>query len=185
METSDKTLINSVIRMLDTLTTDNTQYDTLINVLALLCVLSIVNRPQSKAVAAAAPSTSDNPIQKILGQLTKGEDGNAPDMLMSLLPLLNNPQLKSKLNPANISSILGLINNLGGASSEKSSPKQDKAEKNSKPETAPSPAPVTHQLATEPPAALVAHTENSEPAAPNQGDVEKRVSRSLNWKSNF
>ncbi|MCE5287522.1 MAG: hypothetical protein LLG02_17000 [Pelosinus sp.] len=184
METSDKTLINSVIRMLDTLTNDNSHYDTLIQVLALLCILSIVNRPQqSKISATTTASTTDNPIQKILGQLTKGEDANAPDMLMSLLPLLNNPQLKSKLNPANISSVLGLINNLGGGS-EKASAKPDKAEK-SKIEASPSITPLPQTHAPEPTAPLTANTDTPAAAAVDQGDTEKHASRSLNWKSNF
>jgi hypothetical protein len=185
METSDKTLINSVIRMLDSLTNDNSHYDTIIQVLALLCILSIVNRPQQiKAAATTTSSTADNPIQKILGQLTKGEDGNAPDMLMSLLPLLNSPQLKSKLNPANISSILGLINNLGG-NNEKNIPKQDKTEKSSKLETSPSIAPLTQAPTSQSAAPLTANTDTSEIAAADQGDTEKHVNRSLNWKSNF
>lgn len=183
METSDKTLINSVIRMLDTLTNDNSHYDTIIQVLALLCILSIVNRPQQhKAIAAPAASAADNPIQKILGQLTKGEDANAPEMLMSLLPLLNNPQLKSKINPANISSILGLINNLGGTT-EKTSPKPDKTDKSSKADASPAISSITPTVET--PVTLTPHTDSSEAAANNQGDTERHANRSLNWKSNF
>jgi hypothetical protein len=183
METSDKTLISTVIRMLDNLTNDNAHYDTIIQVLALLCILSIVNRPQQKkAIATPTASTADNPIQKILGQLTKGEDANAPEMLMSLLPLLNNPQLKSKLNPANISSILGLINNLGG-NSDKASPKPDKAENGNKLETSPAITPAIQPHTGEPP--LAANTDTSEATIVDQGDTEKRASRSLNWKSNF
>jgi hypothetical protein len=186
METSDKTLLHSVIRIMDTLTNDTTHYDTLISVLSLLCILSIVNRTQNKAITMPTSNTNDNPIQKIIGQLTKGDDTNAPDMLMSLLPLLNNPQVKSKLNPANISSILGLINTLGVGSNDKISPKQDKSEKLTKSESSPTPAPITQVVTQQVPAPLLPNTDIPEAATADQGDTEKRnVTRSLNWKSNF
>jgi hypothetical protein len=115
--TPDKTLFQSVIKMIDSLSTTG-NYDTIINVLSLLCLLSILNKNTdqiSNALPTSTISQNDNPIQKILGELTKGGGGGlgSPDMLMTLLPLLNNPQIKSKLNPTNIASVMGMINNLG------------------------------------------------------------------------
>lgn len=130
--TSDKTFLQSVIRMMDTLAASG-NYDTIGHLLSLLCLFSILN--QGGATSAAAPvqqsqQSGVNPLQKLLGDLTGGALAapsgagsplggllgalGSPDMLMSLLPLLNNPQLKAKLNPANIASVMGMLNNLGG-----------------------------------------------------------------------
>lgn len=191
-ESPNKSLLQTIINMIDTITHEGNGYDTLINILSLLCLLSILNRLQPPTLAPISqPSqptaTSTNPLQKIIGDLTKNMDGGgggggggpSPDMLMSLLPLLNNPQIKSKLNPANISNILGLMGNLGGGSStdKPEPPKPEKSEKNEKKEK------------KEPPAAAVTSslTEQSIPASsPDSTDLDKKdLGRSLNWKTNF
>ncbi|WP_378955855.1 hypothetical protein [Pelosinus sp. sgz500959] len=169
-ESPNSSLLQTITHMIDTMINEGTGYDTLINVLSLLCLLHILNRTQSTAIMPTAqniPQTnSSNPLQKILGDLTKGGDqsggGPSPDLLMSLLPLLNNPQIKSKLNPTNISTILGLMNNLGGSGSSNN----DKPEKK------------------EPPAATVSHP--VPPHTTNPDEQEKKdLGRSLNWKTNF
>lgn len=155
-DSPNHSLLQTVIHMINTTTSEGNGYDTLIHVLSLLCLLQILNRTQPvAAVVPAAQHTGQtapaNPIQKILGELTKGGDqsggGPSPDVLMSLLPLLNNPQIKSKLNPANISTILGLMNNLGGSGSNDNPEKKE--------------TPTADQ------------------------EEKKDLGRSLNWKTNF
>ena len=182
-ESPNRSLLQTVTHMIDTIANEGTGYDTLINVLSLLCLLQVLNRTQPSAAMPmphhAPPAASTNPLQKILGELTKSTDGSgggggpSPDMLMTLLPLLNNPQVKSKLNPANISSILGLMGNLGGGGNndKPENPKPDKTEKK------------------EPPAAAVTSSLSEHPSHTNPGksdDQDKKdLGRSLNWKTNF
>lgn len=185
-DTPDKSLLQVVSRVIDTLTTDNRSYDTLISVLSLICLVTILNRNQNPTTLSA-PITSGNPLQKILGELTKGDAGSAggsgpsPDMLMSLLPLINSPQLKSKLNPSNIATIMSLVNSLGGSSTEKSeSPKQDKAV----PKAEPKPEPKPEET---PAAAVTASADiHSEKQTSEIDDPDKKgLGRYLNWKTNF
>lgn len=200
--TSDRTSFQSIIKMLDSLSATG-NYDTMINVLALLCLFSILNKNTVSQIASApasAPAAAgSNPLQKILGELTKGDGGGlggslggalgaalgSPDMLMSLLPLLNNPQIKSKINPSNIASVMGMINNLGGiGNNEKPEPPKIKPEKPEKkaavsePPTAP---PIEQPLAT---ASETLATKISEPPPPDE-QGKKTSNRFLNWKTNF
>jgi hypothetical protein len=182
---SPSTLLQSITHMIDSAANEGTGYDTLIHILSLLCILHILNRTQPSTAApvtqnppaaAPAPANPTNPLHKLLGELTKGGGdgggGPSPDMLMSLLPLLNSPQVKSKLNPANISSILGLLGNLGGGNNTKS--EEGKAEKIEK---------------KDPPAAAVTSSvANSSPHTPPSVDPyidKKDLGRSLNWKTTF
>ena len=178
-ESPNNSLLQTVTNMIGNIASEGNGYDTLINILSLLCLLLILNRTHPSMAAplsqSTSPTASTNPLQKILGELTKSTDGSgggpSPDMLMSLLPLLNNPQVKSKLNPANISSILGMLSNFGGGAST------DKPEvtKTDKPEK------------KEPPAAAVTSSLAESPAHVTQSDEQdkKDLGRSLNWKSNF
>jgi len=176
-DSPNHTLLQTITQMINTIVNEGTGYDTLINLLSLLCLLHILNRlqpgttqPLTQSILPVSPGGaggSTNPLQKILGELTKGSDassaGPSPDMLMSLLPLLNNPQIKSKLNPANISSILGMVNNFAGGNNDKSEKK-------------------------EPPAAAVtsALVENPVPVTEKKVEQEtKDLGRSLNWKTHF
>lgn len=182
---SPGTMLQSITHMIDSVANEGTGYDTLIHILSLVCILHILNRTQpSTAAAAAAPTIQNssaaaptNPLHKLLGELTKGGGdgggggGPSPDMLMSLLPLLNNPQIKSKLNPANISSILGVLGNLGGGNNDKSEEgKQDKTEKKDPPAAA-----VTSSLA---------NSASHSPPIDSYPD-KKDLGRSLNWKTTF
>lgn len=202
--TSDRTSFQSIIKMLDSLSSTG-NYDTMINVLALLCLFSILNKgtvSQASAGSIGAPAAAGaggNPLQKILGELTKGDGGGlggglggalgaalgSPDMLMSLLPLLNNPQIKSKINPANIASVMGMINNLGGAgNNEKPEPAKAKPEKPEKKATVlePTVAPPIEQTLKTAAEPLVAKSIE----APSPEEQVKKVSnRFLNWKTNF
>jgi hypothetical protein len=172
------TIMQSVTRMLNNTVNEGADYDTLIHVLSLVCLVSILNRsqtPAAQAPAAAAPA--GNPLTKLLGDLTKGEGGGT-ETLMSLLPLLNNPQIKSKLNPATLSAVFGLLNNLGdkGDKSDKQEAKAEKAEEKAE---ARRPAP---------PAAALTSSENLPPQLddPEAPEGERRnIGRYLNWKSNF
>jgi len=160
--------------MINNIANEGNGYDTLINILSLLCLLLILNRTHPSAAAplsqSIVPTAAANPLQKILGELTKSTEGSSgvpsPDMLMSLLPLLNNPQVKSKLNPANISSILGLLSNFSGGGGN-----NDKPENKEPPAAA-----VTSSFAEKPPHANVTHSHEQD---------KKDLGRSLNWKNNF
>lgn len=182
--TPDKTLFQSVIKMIDSLSTTG-NYDTIINVLSLLCLLSILNKNTGQAVPASLPSTinqNDNPLQKILGELTKGGGGlGSPDMLMTLLPLLNNPQIKSKLNPTNIASVMGMINNLGGINTNntKADTPKNKPEKEEPPPDLPQVAPLEENIKLED------EPKSPPPELTNEDSEKKSTNRFLNWKTNF
>jgi hypothetical protein len=169
-ETADApvSLWNTFLRITEKLVNDGAGYDALINILTLFCLISILQRNTHSVSAVAAPSTAGG-LGKLLGDLTKGDGtGPSPDVLMSLLPLLNSPQMKSKLNPTTIATVLGLINSMGGG--EKSeSPKQEKAEPKGEPEA----LPVTPEAEEAPHIVL----DPAEKKAAN--------SRYLNWKSSF
>ncbi|MBP2643061.1 MAG: hypothetical protein H6Q67_948 [Firmicutes bacterium] len=180
-ETVDKTLtlMQSVTRMLDSAVSDGASYETVINVLSLICLVSILSRNQSASTAASAGTAS--PLQKLLGDLTKNDGGVGPDTLMSLLPLLNSPQLKSKINPATITSVLGLLGNFSDKGDSGKSEKQEKPSKftaNDKPEEKPQPRPPS------PPAAALTTSEESEKGFSEEID-RRGIGRYLNWKTNF
>ncbi|MBP2655490.1 MAG: hypothetical protein H6Q73_3059 [Firmicutes bacterium] len=183
-ETVEKTgtLMQSVIRMLDSTVSNGASYENIINVLSLICLVSILssNHSTSNTTAIGTP----NPLQKIIGDLTKSDGGVGPDTLMSLLPLLNSPQLKSKLNPATISSVLGLISNLSDKGDSVKNDKQEKppkATQESTPEEKPQPSPSS------PPSPPAAALTSSEEIEKNESEYPDRrgIGRYLNWKSNF
>jgi hypothetical protein len=175
-------LLQSIARMLETASKENNGYDSLINVLSLLCIISILNRGQgiqitpqvapaeTSVTAATQPSAI---LQKALGELNKSEGGPSPDMLTTLLPLLNNPQVKSKLNPANIASILGLVNSLNSGGDKHETTKQDFADKQQ-------PKDNKSEVTTESPAASLTATSQEGAESPR-----RTGSRSLNWKHSF
>jgi len=181
-DSPNNSLLQTITNMINNIANEGNGYDTLINVLSLLCLLLILNRTHPSAAAplsqSIVPTAAANPLQKILGELTKSTDGSSggpsPDMLMSLLPLLNNPQVKSKLNPANISSILGLLSNFGGGGGNNDKPEVTKTDKPENKE--PPAAAVTSSLAENPPHANVTHSHEQD---------KKDLGRSLNWKNNF
>lgn len=167
-ESPNSSLLQTVTHLIATTINEGNGYDTLIQILSLLCLIQILTRTQPATGIPTSQNipqaSSTNPLQKILGELTKSGDpsggGPSPDLLMSLLPLLNNPQVKSKLNPANISNILGLMNNLGGSNNN------DKPEKK------------------EPPAATTNHPTPTH-TVPSAEQEKKELGNSLNWKTNF
>lgn len=161
-------LWNSVARIIEKLITDGASYDTIINILTMFCLISVLQRSTQQATVAAAPSASGG-LGKLLGDLSKGEGGPSPETLMSLLPLLNSPQIKSKMNPTTIATILGLLNSMGGG--EKSeTPKPEKTEAKGEPRA----------LSVEPETEAAPQIVALEPAA-----EKKTASRYLNWKSSF
>jgi hypothetical protein len=94
---------------------------------------------------------------------------------MSLLPLLNSPQVKSKINPSNIGTLLGLLNGLGNDKNDKhkSTKVQNLTEQKETQEEPNMPQPVDsieHQL---------------EIVEPDRHESEKKTTTHLNWKSNF
>ncbi|SDE60847.1 hypothetical protein [Sporomusa acidovorans] len=185
-------LLNSITRMLDTGMHTGAGLDNIITVLSLLCLFSIMNRNHAgKDTPQTQPATATNPLHKLLGDLTKGSDGGfTPDTLMSLLPLLNNPQLKSKLNPGTMSTVLGLLNNLGSLGGGSPSPDKDKdkakAELKPSPPTETPPQQETEALA--PSTNVAQQVPVAKPPQTNEEAEEaetKNHSRYLNWKNNF
>lgn len=168
-------IMHSVSRMLDSALSDGAGLDTAIQVLSLLCLISILSRNQSgiAALPVTAPAGGAGVLQKVLGDLAKGDGANS-DTLMSLLPLLNNPQIKSKLNPATIATVLGMLNTMG----DKGAKHEPKAEKAEKPED---PIPPSAATVTSPEPLA----EKPEAPAQEDGGDRRGVGRYLNWKSNF
>lgn len=179
-------LVQAVTRMVETAASSGAGYDSLVPVLSLICLVSILGYGQPRAFqqAQAAPATGVGSLQKLLGDLTKGDGGGlGPETLVSLLPLLNSPQIKSKLNPTTIGAIMGLLNNMGDKSEKSEAVKQepvkqngDKSENQEEKKSIPPTAATVTTLE-----ALAERQENLDPA---EGD-KKGLGRYLNWKSNF
>jgi hypothetical protein len=189
MSNEAQSFLPLIAHMLESAVTDGKGYEPLIDLLSLLCLMTIVTRPQGQMSARPTASASnaqptpsstatpeaDNSLQKTLAELLKnvnvgGTSGGAgPDTLMSLLPLLNNPQIKSKMNPTNMATIMSLLSNLGSGSSD--SKKADQAPPQQAPEAAAPPAATSNQAS--PPFDL----------PPEESD--SKSSRYLNWKTNF
>jgi hypothetical protein len=176
--------------MLDTSLSAGAGLDNIITVLSLLCLFSIMNRNHGvKEPTQTQPAASTNPLHKLLGDLTKGNDGGgvSPETLLSLLPLLNNPQLKSKLNPNTIGTVMGLINSLGGHSGGSSSTEKPKNETKIEPPTEQPKQPK--ETESKAPNASPQPQTNNSPSSQSNEDMEdteeKNYGRYLNWKNNF
>ena len=192
----DKGLLQTAARALDAAVSEGTGYDNLINVLSLMCLLSILNRNQPVPQQTSVSAAPGNPLQKLLGDLSKGDAGGpSPDALMSLLPLLNNPQLKSKMNPGTIAAVMGLLNNMGSSGSDKHEAKSEKVEKPEKTEkvdkTEAADRSTPKQDPSEnkndlPAAAIITPEMVNENKDDTYTESEKRhPGRYLNWKSSF
>ena len=168
-------------------------YDALITVMSLTCLLSILShafdntQTQSRPVAAPV-----NNMQKLLTDLVKSEGGGhgTPEALMTLLPLLNSPQLKNKLNPATLTSLLGLLSNLNTDKSdkdeEKAAYKQNTGE-NKKADASPPPAVTEDAPAPSPPPPPAATTAAASVPADEQPvpPARKGMGKYLNWKNSL
>ena len=183
--THPPSLACSILQMIQAALTGSMTFNNLTHILSLLCLLSILQRmPQEEAPPIPPPqnaqgvsgNTSDA-LQRMLGQLTKS-DGGSGDALMNLLPLLNSPQLKSKMTPTNIATILGLINTMGVISDNK--PEKDEKEKEGKKDSPA--ATVTTDL---PPAVEPAVVTFTEQQAPSFEPLIPEKPRCLEWKTNF
>lgn len=187
----DKGLIQTANRMLDIAVSEGAGYDSLINVLSLMCLLSILNRNQPVPQQVSVPAAPGNPLLKLIGDLSKGDAGGpSADTLMSLLPLLNSPQLKSKINPGTIAAMMGLLNNMGGSNAnDKSESKMEKAEKAEKTEKPDRSAPKQDAVENKnelPAAAIMTHEITADNHEDLHNEPEKRTpGRYLNWKSSF
>ncbi|MDR7865210.1 MAG: hypothetical protein RIN56_00250 [Sporomusaceae bacterium] len=174
-------LLQSVSRMIDAAVNDGAGYESLVPVLSLICLVSILGHGQPRAVQAA-PAAGANTLQKLLGDLSKGEGGGlGPETLVSLLPLLNSPQVKSKLNPATIGAMMGLLNNMGdkgekGDTAKQEAPKPDKGGDKGEEKRVVTPTAATMTLDSQ--------GERQAPPEATEGD-KKGPGRYLNWKSTF
>lgn len=177
---SDVNFTQAMTRIINNAVNNSSDNDTLVTVLSLTCLLSILNRNQAEGaqniVQNTGSPTASNTLQKILSELTKGDDsGPSPDLLMSLLPLLNSPQIKSKINPSNMAAMFSLLNGLGGDKNDK--PKNtNKVQNLNEHKEAKEEIDITPPAAVEPVPDII-EAERHEP--------EKKTSSHLNWKSNF
>lgn len=163
-------------------------FSVLIDVLALICLFTIITRKsfatgltKPAPPAPSQPSQNDNAannLQKTLGDLLQkagsgnAETGPSPEMLASLLPLLNNPQLKAKMNPANLATIFGLLNSFN---------KEDPTKKAANGASSPSAAETSSS-----PAATASEASPKQSAEPPLSPTQDAVSsRYLNWKTNL
>lgn len=192
-------LSHTVLKMIQHALGGGMTFDTITTVLSLLCLLSILQRshPAEAELPAASPApvanstanTADG-LQKLLGQLTKSDGGGGSgDALMSLLPLLNNPQIKSKMTPGNIAAILGLINNFGGSggSGDGKHEKSDKEKQDSKGDgKKDSPAAtVTAGADSETPELSFTESTPETINVESESQPSKDKTRYLEWKNNF
>ncbi|MDR1702857.1 MAG: hypothetical protein LBR56_08770 [Sporomusaceae bacterium] len=180
---STGSLLATITRLIENNADDSAGLDNLVTVLSLFCLLCVFTRGQGAIIRPPAPQSAKdaNALNKLLGDLMKGGapssaaagTASAPsgqDTLMSLLPLLNNPHLKAKLNPATIANVFSLINSMGSFSD-----KQDASKEKPKEET--------KETVKEP-----VKEERQEPfdeisAAEEQEG--KSLGRYLHWKTNF
>ncbi len=210
--TTDKTTLQSIIRLVENLssTSNYDTIISILSLLCLFSILNHTTPQQSNlSMPSMNQQSTVNPLQKLLGDLLGGNktDSNAglsgalsalgglggglgnlsgllssPDLLMSLLPLLNNSQLKSKINPSSIASVMSMINNLSNNQTEKTEPIKNKQEAPAKTvEVTETPPPNEEELQATP-------TPEAETSAKNivlQGNEKKPPSRFLNWKTNF
>lgn len=167
MSTTDRSLLSTILTLLDVLSSHKSEGKSWIHLLALLCIFAIVSQETTSSNPQTSPA---NPLQGLIGDLLKGSaptkstDATGSNMLMSLLPLLNSPQIKSKLNPANIAAVMNVVQNLSVPQAPPASEKP--------PQTAPTPPPVAPA-----PATTTKKPANQE--APPAGE------RYLDWKSSF
>lgn len=174
-------LIPTITRLVDTSINEEAGLDNLVTILSLLCLICVFTRHHSAPSHTYTPkeAANTNPINKLIGDLMKGDSasagGNPQEALMSLLPLLNNPQLKSKLNPSTIASVLGLLNNFGGSSSEKQDGQKERPKEKSAEKSKESPK-VETDLPSE---------EDFTQKNDSNEQEGKSLGRYLNWKTNF
>ena len=176
MSTTDKPLLQTILSLLDVLSSHKTEGQSWIHLLSLLCIFTILNQPS----ANTSPSPQGaNPLQKLLGDLTKGSTQNGgiggADTLLSLLPLLNNPQIKSKLNPTNIAAMMNVVQNLAGGAAP---PPTKNTVSSSDMQTTPTvPSPSQPPPAPPPP--------SPDPSQPLPKPMPAPTNRYLDWKSSF
>ena len=182
MNMNDRSTLQTILTLLDVLSSHKSEGQSWIHLLSLLCIFTILNQPTASASASSDPPA--NPLQKLLGDLTKGAGSGASggDTLLSLLPLLNSPQLKSKLNPSSIAAMMNIVQNLTGTqavSPAKSSPPPAVTDTQSIP-TPPAPSSSSPQPEPTPPPAPTPPASMS----PSKSEIPAG-GRFLDWKSSF
>ena len=188
MSTTDKSLLQTILTLLDVLSSHKTEGQSWIHLLSLLCIFTILNQPPTNTSSSAQPA---NPLQKLLGDLAKGTSqggglGSA-DTLLSLLPLLNSPQTKSKLNPNSIAAMMNVVQSLtGGAAPTPAKTAPPSSESHPASATAapspPQPAPsIPSPLEPTPTPPLSPTTPQPQLSKPDPAPTN----RYLDWKNSF
>ncbi len=174
-------LAHSILQMIQAALTGSMTFDTFNNILALLCLISILQRmPQATSTLHPDPqpvsnsSGSGDALQKMLAQLAKSDSGGN-DGITSLLPLLNSPQLKSKMTPANMATIMGLLSTMNVGETK---PDKNEKEKDNKKDGPAATITADHPSAEE--CNPLHQPENLLPM--DQEDMNKQR---LEWKTNF
>jgi hypothetical protein len=180
---NDVNFTQSITRIINNAVNNAADNDTIVTLLSLSCLYSIINRNQNEGsvqntVSNPSAASATNQLQRVLSELTKGDDsGPSPDLLMSLLPLLNSPQVKSKINPNNIAALFSMLNGFGGE-------KHDKSNKNTNKIQSINDHKETKEEIDTPPAVTEVEKE-PDVIEPDFRESEKKTSSHLNWKSNF
>ncbi len=188
MSTTDKSLLQTILSLLDVLSSHKTEGQSWIHLLSLLCIFTILNQPPANTTSSAQPA---NPLQKLLGDLTKGTSqggglGGA-DTLLSLLPLLNSPQIKSKLNPNSIAAMMNVVQGLTGGTAPtpaKTAPPSSEPQPTAATATPPVPQPapsIPSPLETPTAPSLSPTTPPQQMPKPNPAPTN----RYLDWKNSF
>ena len=188
MSTTDRPLLQTILSLLDVLSSHKTEGQSWIHLLSLLCIFTILNQPNQPLASTASSAQSANPLQKLLGDLTKGASqgggiGGA-DTLLSLLPLLNNPQIKSKLNPNNIAAMMNVVQSITGGITPPPAKNQT---------IEPQPASMSVAPATPPQSPATPPVESPSASSPSPITPTTQASSSsptpttryLDWKSSF
>lgn len=175
----------TMLQVIQAALTGSIPFDSLIRLLSLMCLLSIVQQMPPQSAAPPAPSSAaagtqgGDTLQKLIGQLAKTDTSGTGDTLTGLLPLLNNPQLKSKMTPANMATILSLLSTMNAVGGDKSDKSDKEKEKSSVGKESPA-ATVTEEL----PAVHSTSVEDLGEHADHQPPFQEKQ-RYLEWKTNF
>lgn len=118
-------------RLLESLHENTAQYENVLSLLALLCLLPITQRLQPGMTFSGLERHQEAPAPKPASPTTPPA---IPDSLAALLPLLQQQNLKKKINPQQLLTLFQLLHQLP-LSNEKSEPLADEIDTESSPST--------------------------------------------------
>lgn len=179
-ENQETPVLQATLRMIDNLLAESASQPTLLPILSVLCLITILERTQpiDKIPVYIPPS---GPVQTPPPEPARTTTTNEPplqDMLLSLLPLLNTPQLKSKITPSNISNLLNILSIANN--STKSDHSYAQAEKTNTHSAGKKEIPLTTETVEK-----AANSDSNIDLSNAQSSDKKLANGNLNWKTNF